>query len=198
MKNILFVFICAVGIILSCQPDSSKSTVHRRNFSKNVFEEEFASVEIGCDTANNIVHLRNTKWLEIDEAHRAETNQGRFVFELNKVLSLTERDFKHDLVLERIQNGAFMFRYTGTQNVIDTIQAFDMNEPVIDKDKIDSTRIFSIESKKYYELDSTDLAYILKDPEMVKHNVYDKVQTLYRNHKTLDKGRVVCACDTFN
>lgn len=178
-----YLFIILSFLLLSCQNNVQEKVVHRRNFSKNVFEEEFASVQIGCDTNEMTVLLPNTKWLDIDPKYRSPEDPDQHVFKLNKILELKERTFDHELVLEKIDNGAFMFRYTGIQTITDTLKAVELTE-LDASSKIDSTRIFSFEGTKYYKV-----AKELPESKEVK--------TIYKAMKTADKGRVVCACDYY-
>jgi len=194
MKNLFVLILTIIATGFACQSKSSESTVHRRNFSKNVFEEEFASIEIACDNDKQSVLLKNTKWLKIDDAHLNPIGDGEYLFEKNKKLRILERNFEHDLYLEKVENDAFMFRYTGIQNVIDTVEAVNITNQSIDKSNIDSTRLFSIESRKYYEVRPED-APSKPSSEVGFQLLEEKVETLYRNNRTVDKGRVVCKCD---
>ena len=180
MKSFLLT-IFSLTLIFSCTSNVKESVVHRRNFAKNVFEEEFASVQVGCDTVNMKVMIPNTKWLSIDSKYASKESPGLYSLELNKKLSLKERTYNHDLVLEKIENDAFMFRYTGVQVAVDTLYAVDLEK--LDS-KIDSTRIFNFEGNKYYRV-SKDLAGT------------DEVKTIFKSMRTEDKGRVVCACDYY-
>lgn len=187
MKSHFIVILSFVLTSIGCTTDLAESVTHRRNFAKNVFEEEFASVKIGCDTISQAIVLKNTNWLKIDEAHVLPNDNESYLFEKNKKLNLIERDYVHDLVLEKIDNGAFMFRYTGTQDLIDTVRAValeNFQKEVLSE--IDSMRIFNIEKQKYYQL----------SPDSENFNPED-VKTLYRNNKTVDKGRVVSKCDYY-
>ena len=184
-------------MLTACTPDKTESVVHRRNFSKNVFEEEFASLEIGCDTTNQLVLLKNTKWLKIHAPEESNQENEVFPFKMNKALKVTERSYEHELHLERIQNGAFMFRYTGVQNIVDTVQAIDFEKGVTEKSLADPNKIFNVKSKVYYELDSLDLAYLDNAAKQNPDKLPAHILTLYRNNKTIDKGRVICKCDYF-
>ena len=187
MKSHFIVTLTFILFGIGCTSDLAESVTHRRNFAKNVFEEEFASIEIGCDTTSQAIILKNTNWLKIDKSHALPDDSESYLFEKNKKLSLIERDYAHDLILEKIDNGAFMFRYTGTQDLIDTVKAVTLenfNKDVLSE--IDSMRIFNIENQKYYQL----------SPDSKDYNEED-VKTLYRNNKTIDKGRVVCKCDYY-
>jgi len=184
MRPVLFFSVLFI-ILLGCQSNVKESTVHRRNFAKNVFEEEFASVQVGCDTTDMEVLLPNTKWLKIDPEYASKRDLELHVFKLNKKLSLKERTYEHDLILEKIDNGAFMFRYTGVQTVIDTLEAINLSdfENKLDA-KMDSTKIFGFEGKHYYKLNETQAR--LTDSK-----------TIYKTMRTEDQGRVVCKCDYF-
>lgn len=202
MKNYLFLILATIISVVACTPDSSESVVHRRNFSKNVFEEEFASVEIGCDTTNQIVLLRNTKWFDIDEVHQDPNDKELYILEKNKRLSATERKFEHDLFLERIQNGAFMFRYTAIQNNIDTVQAIDITNEKIELTASDSVRLFYVEAKTYFDIEIEDYKpvspFLLSETDGFRSpekKYQENIETIYRNDKIVDKGRVVCKCD---
>jgi len=150
-----------------------------------VFEEEFASVQVGCDTVNMEVLLPNTKWLKIDPKYTSKKDSELHVFKLNKKLSLKERTYDHDLILEKIDNGAFMFRYIGKQSVFDTLEAINLSdfETKIDA-KMDSTKIFGFEGKQYYKLNETQARLI-------------ESKTIYKAMRTEDQGRVVCKCDYY-
>lgn len=180
-----FLFIVSIIFILSSCEQVKESTVHRRNFSKNVFEDEFASVQVGCDTFRNIVFLPNTKWIDIDDAHISHQNSDLHAFEMNKMLKATERTYKHELILEKVENGAFMFRYTGKQVFTDTILAItEKKANAISTLKVNPSRIFSFEGTSYLKLSNAQA-------DSIKH------ETIYKNMNTVDKGRVVCTCDYF-
>lgn len=180
MRLYLTLTICCI-LLFSCESNVKESVIHRRNFSKNVFEEEFESVKVGCDTINMVVLIPNTKWLSISSKHISKDDPTLHNFELNKKLELKERTYDHALVLEKIDNGAFMFRYTGIQTVTDTLTAIELNK--LDS-PLDSTKIFSFEGTKYYKVKET-----LENSNDVK--------TIYKSMKTEDKGRVVCKCDYY-
>lgn len=180
MRSYLTIVVFSI-FLFSCESNIKESVIHRRNFSKNVFEEEFASVKVGCDTTNMLVLLPNTKWLTIDSKHVSNDDADQHTFELNKKLELKERTYDHALVLEKIENGAFMFRYTGVQVVIDTLIAIELDKQ---DSELDSSRIFSFEGTQYYKVKET-----LENS--------DEVKTIYKSMKTEDKGRVVCKCDFY-
>lgn len=186
MKYYSLLLATTISLILSaCESNVKESTIHRRNFSKNVFEEEFASVEVGCDTVNMKVLLPNTKWLTIDLKHQSDQDPKLHAFSLNKKLELDERTYRHELVLEKIQNGAFMFRYKGIQNIIDTLPSMLLSNLNLTADtKLDSSRIFSFQGTEYYKLKESD--------------TYPKnAKIIYKSMKTEDQGRVVCKCDYY-
>jgi len=162
-----------------------ESTIHRRNFSKNVFEEEFESVEVGCDTIGMKVLLPNTKWLSIDQRYQSDHDPSLFVLQLNKKLELTERTYRHELILEKIQNGAFLFRYKGIQSIIDTLTSIQLDKVKLEQStKLDSSRIFSFEGTEYYKLNESD-------------GIPKEAKVIYKSMKTEDQGRVVCKCDYY-
>jgi len=184
MKLHLFCF-SALVFLWSCDSNVKESTIHRRNFSKNVFEEEFGSVQVGCDTVNNKVLLPNTKWLNIDPKYTSKENPEVHTFELNKKLSLKERTYDHDLVLEKIDNGAFMFRYTGVQIVTDTLKVLAMADLAKSNiSNIDSSRILFFKGVEYYNMKKSQV------------NSND-IKTIFKSMRTEDKGRVVCKCDYY-
>lgn len=185
MKSFLLVASLTILIFSSCESNVKESTIHRRNFSKNVFEEEFASVQIGCDTIGMNVLLPNTKWLSIDSKYASKTDPELHTFELNKKLELDERTYRHELVLEKIQNGAFMFRYKGTQNIIDTLPSIKLDKlKLANNSKLDSSKIFSFEGIKYYKVNED-------------HSKSPDIKMIYKSMKTEDQGRVVCKCDYY-
>jgi len=184
MKLTFYSFLIILFITSSCE-QVKVSTVHRRNFSKNVFEEEFAAAQVGCDTINNSVLVPDTKWLDIADKHLSDQNQRLHKMELNKILSVKERTFQHELILEKIENGAFLFRYTGIQTTTDTIRAMSMNKlGSLNLSKVDSSRIFSFEGESYYRVNKA------------KAKLAD-VETIYKKMRVEDKGRVVCKCDYY-
>ncbi len=185
MRFYLFSILISLITVSACGEKIKDRTVHRRNFSKNVFEEEFASVKVGCDTVNMNVILPDTKWIDIDDAYISNDDPKLHVLKMNKILKATERTFKHDLVLEKIQNGAFMFRYTGKQVTTDTLTVLKMSKVnILPGFKIDSSRIFSYEGRAYYNLTGAKVKPI-------------ESEIIYKNWNVEDKGRVVCTCDYY-
>lgn len=182
MKFYLSTLLALLLSLTSCS-NHSESVTHRRNFSKNVFEEEFASVKASCDTNEMFVLVPDTKWLDIDKEHLIVDHPDLHKMELNKRFKIKERNFDHELFLEKIQNGAFMFRYNSVQSSIDTVEAVLLTSiPEDQHDRIDPARKFSFEGKNYYAVIPGQDTVLLP-------------KTIYRKFKTEDKGRVICTCD---
>lgn len=170
---------------LSACKKQGKSTTHYRNFSKNVFEDEFATVKIACDSINNIVLIPDTKWLDIDDKHLNSPSDSLHRFEFDKKFELTERTFQHELFLESVAKGHFMFRYNGLQSNPDTIRVLTIEKAKsILGSRFDSIYIFAFEGESYYKL----------SPEFPKNN---NIKTIYQDKRIEDKGRVIAKCDYF-
>lgn len=188
MKHTILVFvlstILALLILGSCK-SKGESTIHYRNFSKNVFEDEFATVDIACDTFNNIVLIPDTKWINIEDVHLNTPSDTLHRFQIDQKLKLTERTFQHELFLESIGKGHFMFRYNGLQSITDTIRVLPIEKAKsIFQSRFDSIYIFSFEGQSYYKLSS----------DYPKNS---NIKTIYQDKRIEDKGRVIAKCDYY-
>lgn len=179
----IFIF-STIILFISCK-NQGKATTHYRNFSKNVFEDEFATVKIGCDTINGVVLIPDTKWLDIHDAHLNSPSDSLHRFQLDQKFELTERTFQHELFLESIGKGHFMFRYNGIQSKIDTIRVLTVEKAKsILGSRFDSIYMFSFEGESYYKL----------NPKFPKNS---NIKTIYKDQRIEDKGRVIAKCDYY-
>lgn len=122
----LFVLLMII-LSASCKSKADK-VVHRRNFSKSFFEEEFAAVKIGCNQSEGTVHIPELKSLKIEKEFFSDADE-KYVFKKGEKFKMEENTFKHELFLEEIKDSAFMFRYNST--LIDTLRRADSEEVTI-------------------------------------------------------------------
>jgi len=132
MNRALLIGILFLALLFEACKEASKYPVaHRRNLSKEYFEDEFKKIKVTCDSVNQTIYFEKVQRFQIDDKF-LDKKRDDYRLKMKEKMPIKEGKFTHELYLEKVNPRAWMFRYNS--EFLDTLSAPNEKNPELKED----------------------------------------------------------------